>query len=57
MVPLQTGLALGLALLLNRPLRGMAVFRTFFFMPVVFPMALVAVVWKLIYSRDEHRAC
>lgn len=51
-VPAQTALALGLALLLNRPLRGMAVFRTFFFMPVVFPMALVAVVWTLIYSRD-----
>jgi multiple sugar transport system permease protein len=52
-VPLQTGLALGLALLLNRALRGMAVFRTFFFMPVVFPMALVAVIWKLIYARDS----
>jgi multiple sugar transport system permease protein len=52
-VPLQTGLALGLALLLNRRMRGMSVFRTFFFMPVVFPMALVSVVWKLIYSRDD----
>ena len=52
-VPLQTALALGLALMLNRPLRGMAVFRTFFFLPVVFPMALVAVIWKLIYSRDD----
>ena len=52
-VPLQTGLALGLAILLNRKLRGMATFRTFFFMPVVFPMALVAVIWKLIYSRDQ----
>ena len=51
-VPVQTGLALGLAMLLNRPLRGMAAFRTMFFMPVVFPMALVAVIWKLIYSRD-----
>lgn len=51
-VPAQTALALGLAVLLNRPLRGMAFFRTFFFMPVVFPMALVAVIWKLIYSRD-----
>ena len=49
-VPLQTGLALGLALLLNRPLRGMALFRTLFFMPVIFPMALVAVVWTLIYA-------
>jgi len=52
-VPLQTGLAVLLALLVNRKLRGMAVFRTLFFMPVVFPMALVAVVWKLIYSPDQ----
>lgn len=52
-VPLQTALALGLAMMLNRPLRGMAAFRTFFFMPVVFPMALVAVVWNLIYSRSD----
>lgn len=51
-VPVQTALALGLALLLNRPLKGMAIFRTFFFMPVVFPMALVSVIWTLIYSRD-----
>jgi multiple sugar transport system permease protein len=52
-VPLQTGLALALALLLNRRLRGMAVFRTFFFMPVVFPMALVAVIWRLILDRGS----
>jgi multiple sugar transport system permease protein len=50
-VPLQTTLALGLAIALNRPLRGMPVFRTFVFMPVVFPMALVAVIWKLILDR------
>lgn len=52
-VPVQTAIALGLALLLNRPLKGMAVFRTFFFMPVVFPMALVAVIWTLILARDS----
>lgn len=49
-VPLQTVLALSLALLLNTGLRGMVLFRTFFFMPVVFPMSLVAVVWMLIYA-------
>ncbi|WP_199248190.1 carbohydrate ABC transporter permease [[Phormidium] sp. ETS-05] len=49
-VPLQTAVALGLALLLNRPLKGMALFRTLFFMPVVFPMSLVAVIWTLIYA-------
>ncbi len=52
-VPVQTCIALGLALLLNRPLKGMAVFRTFFFMPVVFPMALVAVIWTLILARGD----
>jgi len=49
-VPLQTGLALSLALLLNRSLRGVGLLRAVFFMPVVFPMSLVAVVWMLIYA-------
>ncbi len=49
-VPLQTLLALGLALLLNRPLKGRAAFRMLFFMPVVFPLSLVSVVWVLIYA-------
>lgn len=49
-VPLQTLLALGLALLLNRQLAGLVLFRTLFFMPVVFPMSLVAVIWILIYA-------
>ena len=49
-VPLQTGLALMLALLINRPLRGMVAFRTLFFMPVVFPLSLVAVVWVLLFA-------
>jgi multiple sugar transport system permease protein len=39
--------------LLNRKLKGIAVFRTFFFLPVVFPMALVAVVWRLILDRGD----
>ncbi|MCU7851106.1 MAG: sugar ABC transporter permease [Candidatus Thiodiazotropha sp. (ex Monitilora ramsayi)] len=49
-VPLQTALALGLALLLNQGLRGTTIYRTLFFMPVVFPMSLVAVVWILIFA-------
>ncbi|MEN8258483.1 MAG: sugar ABC transporter permease [Thermodesulfobacteriota bacterium] len=49
-VPLQTLLALGLALLLNRRLAGLIFFRTIFFMPVVFPLSLVAVVWVLIFA-------
>jgi len=49
-VPLQTIFALAVALLLNQGLKAMALFRTLFFMPVVFPMAMVAVVWELIYA-------
>jgi len=49
-VPLQTVIALMLALLFNRRLSGMAWFRTLFFMPVVFPLSLVAVVWVLIFA-------
>jgi len=49
-VPLQTLLALALAMLLNQPLRGRGVFRTLFFLPVVFPLSLVAVVWILIFA-------
>ena len=52
-VPLQTGLAVALAVLVNRKMRGIAVMRALFFLPVVFPMALVAVIWKLIYSPDQ----
>ena len=53
-VPVQTALALGLAMLLNRPLKGMALFRTLFFMPVVFPMSLVATIWILIYAPGAN---
>ncbi len=50
MVPAQTALALFLALMLNARMRGMAVYRSLFFMPVVFPMSLIAVVWELMYA-------
>ncbi|MEW8314946.1 MAG: sugar ABC transporter permease [Candidatus Thiodiazotropha endolucinida] len=49
-VPLQTVLALALVLLLNQGLPGTVAFRTLFFMPVVFPMSLVSVIWSLIYA-------
>jgi multiple sugar transport system permease protein len=51
-IPVQTGLALLLAVMLNKKLRGVSFFRTFFFMPVVFPMALVAVIWRLVFERS-----
>jgi multiple sugar transport system permease protein len=53
-VPLQTVLALLLALLLNNQFRGTVLFRTIFFMPVVFPFALLSVVWILIYAPGPN---
>jgi multiple sugar transport system permease protein len=52
-VPVQTGLAVALAIFLNQKLRGIGIFRTFFFMPVVFPMSLVVVIWSLFFQRDS----
>ena len=49
-VPSQTMVALSIALLLHQRIRGGVVFRALFFMPVVFPLSLVAVVWVLLYA-------
>jgi multiple sugar transport system permease protein len=53
-VPLQTLLALLLALLLNQSLKGAILFRTLFFMPVVFPLSLVSVIWVLIFAPGPN---
>ncbi|RMF83609.1 MAG: sugar ABC transporter permease [Nitrospirae bacterium] len=49
-VPLQTGLALLLALALRPRLPGRGLARALFFLPVLLPMALVAVVWGLLLA-------
>jgi multiple sugar transport system permease protein len=49
-VPVQTVLALGLAIFLNQKFKGIMFFRILFFMPVVFPLSLVSVVWILLYA-------
>jgi multiple sugar transport system permease protein len=55
-VPVQTALALAAAVFLDLGLRGTAVFRFAFFLPVVFPMALIAVVWELLYAPGPDGA-
>ncbi|AHK78179.1 ABC transporter permease [Ectothiorhodospira haloalkaliphila] len=49
-VPVQTALGLALALLLNQQFQGRWLFRTLFFMPVVFPLSLVAVIWIILFA-------
>lgn len=51
-VPLQTGLALFLAILVNSRIRGRVPFRTVFFMPVVTVMAAAAVTWTLLLNPN-----
>ncbi|MEM7047953.1 MAG: sugar ABC transporter permease [Pseudomonadota bacterium] len=51
--PLQAGLALLLALLINQPLRGINVFRTMYFMPVVIAMVVVSMLWRFIYDGQD----
>jgi len=48
-VPLTMGASLGLALLLNQPLRGRNFFRTTFFFPFVASLVAVAVVWNMLF--------
>jgi multiple sugar transport system permease protein len=51
--PLQSALALCLALLINRPLRGINLFRTIYFMPVVISMVVVSMLWRFIYDGEN----
>lgn len=51
-VPLQAGLALVLALLVNAEVRGVNFFRTVYFLPVVTSMVVVSILWTFLYRQD-----
>ena len=51
-IPTSMLLALFLALLLNRPLRGLAFYRTAYFLPTITSLVAVSVVWMWIYHPD-----
>lgn len=52
-VPIQTSLALALALLINQKIKAMNIFRTVYFAPVVTAMTVVAIVWTFLYNPGE----
>jgi multiple sugar transport system permease protein len=52
-VPVQTSLALLLAMLVNQKLRFTNFFRTVYFSPVVTTMVVVAIVWSFLYNPGE----
>ena len=49
-VPTQTAFALLLAVLINQNLKGVRIFRTIYFSPVVITMVVVAVVWSNLFK-------
>jgi multiple sugar transport system permease protein len=51
-VPVQTSLALFLAILVNQKLKGMNYYRTIYFAPVVTSMVVVAIVWTFLYNEQ-----
>jgi len=52
-VPVQSGLGLLLATLVNRRIPGRNIFRGIYFMPVVIPMVVVCVVWYFVLNYPE----
>lgn len=51
-VPLQGGVALLLALLVNQKLKGRNFFRTIYFSPVVTSMVVISIVWTFLYDKN-----
>lgn len=51
-VPLGLASGLLVALLLNTKVHGQGLFRTFFYIPVITPLVVSAVIWKWLYQGD-----
>lgn len=49
-VPIQTALALFMAILINQKIKGVNTYRTVYFAPVVTSMVVVAVIWTFLYN-------
>jgi len=51
-VPVQAGLALILALLVNQRLKGRNFFRTVYFIPTLSSMVVISMLWRFMYQQD-----
>jgi multiple sugar transport system permease protein len=49
-LPLGMAVALAVAILLNTKVRGMAVYRTIFFLPAIVPIVAMAILWMWIFN-------
>ncbi|WP_194246356.1 carbohydrate ABC transporter permease [Martelella limonii] len=53
LVPLNMALALGLAIALSRPFRGVVIFRTMFFAPVITSAVAWAIIWTFLLQHES----
>jgi ABC-type sugar transport system permease subunit len=51
-VPVQAGLGLFMAILVNQKLRGVTAFRVIFFIPVVTSIVVVSILWRFMYQSN-----
>ena len=51
-IPTGMAIALFIAIMLNRPMRGLSFYRTAYFLPTITSMVAVSVVWMWIYHPD-----
>jgi multiple sugar transport system permease protein len=51
-IPLGLASGLSVALLLNTKVRGQAIYRTLFYIPVVTPLVVSSIIWKWVYQGD-----
>ncbi|MCL2595082.1 MAG: sugar ABC transporter permease [Promicromonosporaceae bacterium] len=51
-IPLTLAASLGLAILLNRKMRGVALFRTVAFFPFITSIVAIAAVWNMMFSPE-----
>ncbi len=49
-LPAGMAVSLGLALLLNRPIRGQSIYRTAIFLPTLVPVAATAMIWLWLFN-------
>jgi multiple sugar transport system permease protein len=52
-IPLGMGLSLALALFLNYEVRGMPVYRTFFYLPAIVPAVASSILWIWIFNPEQ----
>jgi multiple sugar transport system permease protein len=51
-VPVSMAIGLLIAVLLNQPIRFRGLFRTLYYLPVVTPLVVTAILWKWLYNGD-----